>query len=173
MEREPIPADDAVKIVIDLCDAVAAIHRCGLLHCDLKPANIMIDSANRVSVIDLGLATTQLNLTPDDVAGTPAYLAPERANGDVEEIDERCDVFGLGAILYELLTGRAPFADDTRTGSRSLARLGFVLPASNFCESVSPELERIVMTAVERFPVNRFADVRSLRDALDRISRNP
>lgn len=167
--REPVSIADAVQISIDLCGAVNAIHRCGLLHCDLKPANIMIDSANRVTVIDLGLATTQLNLTPDDVAGTPAYLAPERANGEVEEIDERCDVFGLGAILYELLTGQAPFADDTRSGSRSLAQLGFVLPVRNFCGEAPEVLENIVMKALERFPVNRFAYVNELREALRSI----
>lgn len=166
IERASVSVSEAVQIAIDLCGAVNAIHRCGLLHCDLKPANIMIDSANRVTVIDLGLATTQLNLTPDDVAGTPAYLAPERANGEVEEIDERCDVFGLGGILYELLTGKAPFADETRSGSRSLARLGFVLPASSFCDDLPQELETTVMKAVERFPANRFSNVDEVYDAL-------
>ena len=166
IEREPVSVANAVQITIDLCSAVSAIHKCGLLHCDLKPANIMIDSANRVTVIDLGLATTQLNLTPDDVAGTPAYLAPERANGEVEEIDERCDVFGLGAILYELLTTKAPFADETRSGSRSLSRLGFVLPISGLCDDLPERLERTVMKALERFPANRYSTVDVLCDAL-------
>lgn len=166
LARDSFSDDTSVKIVLDLCDAVAAIHRCGLLHCDLKPANIMIDSNNCVTVIDLGLATTQLSLTPDDVAGTPAYLAPERANGDVEDIDERCDVFGLGAILYELLSGRAPFADSTRSGSRALSKRGIVPDVKRFRDDLGLNLVRVLMRSVARFPGQRFRDVGSFAKAL-------
>lgn len=169
IEREPLVVEEALDVVLALCDAVSAIHQTGLLHCDLKPSNIMIDDDNRPTVIDLGLATTQLNLTPDDVAGTPAYLAPERANGDVEEVDQRCDVFGLGAILYELLTGRAPFANDSRRRSRELAKMGQVPPISDACAIEFRGLESVVMRAVARRPGQRFATVREFGEAVNEL----
>lgn len=169
IETGAISDENAVRIVLDLCGAVSAIHRCGLLHCDLKPGNIMIDSDNRVTVIDLGLATTQLNLTPDDIAGTPAYLAPERANGNVEEIDERCDVFGLGSIFYELLTGRAPFADTTRSGSRLLSKAGVIPHVNKFHSTLSSGLADVVMRSIAKFPAQRYRDVNAFVEALTSV----
>jgi serine/threonine protein kinase len=156
-------------LALTLCEAVAAIHDSGLLHCDLKPANIVVDDTSEPTVVDLGLATSRLELTPAHTTGTPAYLAPERANGEIELIDERCDVFGIGAVLYELLSGQAPFAHETPEGSRRLAREGIVRPATCGC----PELQDVLMRSLARHPSGRFRDAREFRLALMKFDTRP
>jgi serine/threonine-protein kinase len=169
LEWQRFSVQESLDLMVRLCTAVTAIHRSGLLHCDLKPGNVVIDDSNEPTVIDLGLATSRLDLIPTDVAGTPAYLAPERANGDVELVDERCDVFGLGAILYELLSGRAPFAHESRSESRKMARAGAVAPISEEELLGYDNLKGIVMQALSGRPIGRFRTAQALADQLESI----
>ncbi|MFK7818513.1 MAG: serine/threonine-protein kinase [Planctomycetaceae bacterium] len=167
--RRRLTLPESVELSLTLCEAVAAIHDSGLLHCDLKPSNIVVNDTNEPTVVDLGLATSRLELTPAHTMGTPAYLAPERANGEIELIDERCDVFGIGAVLYELLTGQAPFAHQTSEGSRRLAREGIVRPATCGCS----ELQEVLMRSLARQPSDRFRDAREFRLALMKFDTRP
>jgi serine/threonine protein kinase len=117
----PRPAVDAARIVTALADAVGYAHRQGVIHRDLKPSNVLLDPAGRCRVTDFGLAkilpaagVDSERLTESGVIlGTPSYMAPEQARGSPEEITPAADVYSLGAILYELLTGRPPFLAPT------------------------------------------------------------
>jgi serine/threonine protein kinase len=118
--RGPVPVETAVRYAAQICDALAAAHEHGIVHRDLKPANIMITKAG-VKVLDFGLAKITVAAASRDevtaqegsltqsglIVGTPAYMAPEQI--ERESVDARTDIFGLGCILYELLSGRSPF----------------------------------------------------------------
>jgi len=116
---KPIPAGFAVRVGIELCDAVSAAHEAGVLHRDLKPANVFLSKVGRardvVKVLDFGIAKLQRETAAEDqvtrsgqIMGTPLYMAPEQLRG-MKDVDERIDVYAIGAILYETLAGRAPF----------------------------------------------------------------
>ena len=118
LDRErQLPIDDAVRIGCDVAEALAYAHNKGVIHRDIKPENVMF-SAGRVVVADLGIARALTEaqadrLTPTGVAiGTPAYMSPEQALGDCR-IDNRTDIYSLGCVIYEMLTGSAPFSGST------------------------------------------------------------
>ncbi|MBL9037949.1 MAG: protein kinase [Archangium sp.] len=111
----------ALEVLVRVCDAVAFAHSRGIVHCDLKPQNIMVGEHGQIYLVDWGLAKRLKDLDEADtsVHGTPAYMAPEQARGLNAQIDQRTDIFALGGILFRILTGRPPYlgqsADDTRT----------------------------------------------------------
>src|SRR5207247_3313396 len=108
----PLPPRDAAALVRTLAEAVHAAHRAGLVHRDLKPANVLLDAGGRPKVTDFGLARKldEAGQTASGaILGTPSYMAPEQAAGNGREVGPACDVYALGAILYECLTGRPPF----------------------------------------------------------------
>lgn len=161
---------DGLEIFLRVCDAVAYAHHRGVIHRDLKPANVMVAHFGQVYVMDWGLARlTAAQGSPLDApgaVGTPAYMAPEQARGNTEEMDARSDVFGLGAILYELVTGKRPYGDDTR-GDVLLARAraGAVIPVDEAAAGVgvSPRMRAIVERAVAVDPTDRYQSVVELR----------
>src|SRR5262249_10509275 len=113
----PLPVDEAVTLVRTVARALQEAHHHRIIHRDLKPANIMIDDAGQPVVMDFGLAKPCLPLTTQltaagDVLGTPAYMSPEQIEGDVARIGPGCDIYALGVIFYELLTGSVPFSGD-------------------------------------------------------------
>jgi len=166
----------------DLCQAVAYAHSRGVVHRDLKPHNVMLGEFGETVVLDWGLARARgqadlrgrelgqpLELGDDPcrtrdgaTLGTPAYMSPEQADGRVEEIDERSDVWGLGAVLYELLAGRPPHA-----GATAVEVLGKVLrepvrPVAELCPQAPPELAAICARALRRAPAERYPDAHAL-----------
>ncbi|MGA7258798.1 MAG: serine/threonine-protein kinase [Terracidiphilus sp.] len=159
-EQRPFPRERAVAIAIELCDALDAMHKHGIVHRDLKPENVMVGEGDRVKIIDFGIAMkedarriTHVGVTA--MLGTPDYIAPEQVEG--KRGDQRSDIYSLGIMLYEMLTGRVPF-----TGPNPLAVMNDRLvidppPVRELNPEISPQLEEIVRRALEREPRHRYA----------------
>jgi serine/threonine protein kinase len=184
---------DQLRAILDVfikaCDAVAFAHSRGVIHRDLKPDNIMVGSYGQVYVVDWGCAllrpmrgtTPDRHVTidspgkargsPESVLGTAAYMAPEQARGWLDQLDERSDVFSLGAILYHVLTRRAPHRGRDWAAQLQLAQVGIVTPPSQLHPPVDvpAELSDIAMRALAPIPSDRFASVLELRDAVRRF----
>jgi tRNA A-37 threonylcarbamoyl transferase component Bud32 len=176
----------ALQILLKVCDAVAFAHGRGIIHCDIKPANIMIGSHGQVYMMDWGLAVATATSTADaaknwsprplrqgTVTGTPAYMSPEQALGKVDHLDFRTDVYGLGATLYRLLTGRPPHAAETVYATVEKAQTGVVPPPTEVARDrrLPPELCRIAMKALAADPARRYQTVEALKEDLESFQR--
>jgi non-specific serine/threonine protein kinase len=178
--------EEALEIIIQIADALAEAHDRGIVHRDVKPSNIIVTEQRRVKVLDFGIAkytpslfeetetaslfsTEVVKTTPGAILGTFAYMSPEQALG--KEVDHRSDIFSLGVLAYELLTGHQPF-----TGSSSLAVVDSIIheeppPMARFNLQVPPELEMIVRRMLEKSPELRYQSLRDLRADLDAVRR--
>jgi eukaryotic-like serine/threonine-protein kinase len=161
-------------VMRDVADAIHAAHRLGLVHRDLKPGNVLVeetDGAFRPYVVDFGLAR-ELEApgitTTGMVVGTPAYMAPEQARGDAA-VDRRTDVYGLGATLYHLLTGRAPFGGDSAVGVMLQVLHDEPAPPRKLAPSLPLDLETIALTCLEKEPGRRYPSARAVADDLGRF----
>jgi serine/threonine protein kinase len=169
----------AARILRDLADAVDHAHRQGVLHRDIKPANVLIDDLGRPRLIDFGLARRSdldSSLTHDGaVIGTPAYMSPEQALGFSSQVDERSDVFSLGVIFFEVLSGERPYSAASRSGPSHEAAEppsspGICAPPPSvrtIQPAVPAALDRICMRAIAQDPRDRYASARALADDLD------
>ena len=136
LDNELLTVEEKIEVLSQLALGLNDIHGVGLLHRDLKPENIVITPQGRTKIIDFGLVgPMDSNDVPDhDSSGTPAYMAPERPRADHKNTDQRSDIFSVGAILYEMLTGSPPFESPSNTKSRQLA-------SSNEFESLSDDIQ--------------------------------
>jgi len=171
LDRErQLPIDDAVRIASEVADALGHAHELGVIHRDIKPENILLQ-AGHATVADFGIALavqqaggqrmTQTGLS----LGTPQYMSPEQAMGE-RTIDARCDIYSLGAVTYEMLTGDAPF-----TGSSVQAIVAKVLterptPPTTVRDTLSPAVEAAVLTALAKLPADRFSSAADFSAAL-------
>jgi serine/threonine-protein kinase len=160
MRRErQLPIDDALRITAEAADALDHAHRQGVVHRDIKPENILL-SGNHALVADFGIARalgSDAAITGTGiVVGTPAYMSPEQANG-VREIDGRTDVYALGAVLYEMLTGEAPFTGPTAQAIIARALTETPRPVRSTRETVPVGVDLAVGRALARAPADRFA----------------
>ena len=180
-----------LDVLTKVCDALAFAHSRGVLHCDIKPANIMVGDFGQVYLMDWGIARLVAaesspasqpdphaapavgSATDHSVIGTPGYMSPEQARGDRAKLDARSDVFLLGSVLYEILTRRPPYATPDRNETLSLAASGSFPAPRKIAKSggVPPELERIVLRAMAKSPESRYQSVAALRDDLVRFMR--
>ena len=183
----PESLQDGLSILLKTCDALAFAHSRGVLHCDLKPANIMVGSFGEVYLMDWGLAhlrgagaSVEVDRVPGGrsprvegiVSGTPAYLSPEQALGKWRECDERTDVFSLGAVLYHLLTGRAPFVGESvQAALRHAIDNQYDPPQLAAAHLVPPDLVRIVERALRAEKAERYPSVLELKKDLERFLR--
>jgi serine/threonine-protein kinase len=175
--RGPLGFEAHVRVFLDVCRAVAFAHRRGVLHLDLKPENVMIGDFGEVYVVDWGLACgtpegpTWLARASDlrGPAGTPAYMAPELAGADAAQIGPRTDVYLLGAILHEVVTGDAPH--DGATLVEILTR-AFESAPSEYGEGVPRELAAILHRARSRETEQRFESVDALRESVEEFLRH-
>ncbi len=180
-----------IQIMLKVCDAVSYAHSKGVLHRDLKPDNIMVGNYGQVYLMDWGVASVKEKANVSAVAfdilehkkgkkyktreeksgsvvGTPCYMAPEQASGEMEAIDERSDVFSLGAIIYEILTGSPPIWGDSLVQMvRSARKCEIQFPDERVDLPLPIGLVTIAMTAMSKDPSDRYQSVEELKNALE------
>lgn len=159
-EGRRIPADRAIVLTLQICDALDTMHKHGVVHRDLKPENIMVGADDRIKIIDFGIAMkedarriTHTELSP--VLGTPDYIAPEQVKG--QRGDQRSDIYALGVMLYEMLTGQPPFSGPNPLAVMNERLLNDPAPARALNPEISPQVEEVLRRALERDPRHRYA----------------
>jgi serine/threonine-protein kinase len=159
-DKRKLPIDRAEMITLGICDALDYMHKHGVVHRDLKPENVMVDEWNRVKLIDFGIAMKEdaRRLTfagPSPLLGTPDYISPEQVKG--QRGDQRSDIYALGAMLYEMLTGQPPFSGPNPLAVMNERVLTDPTPARKLNPEISPQLQEILSRAMERDPRHRYA----------------
>jgi serine/threonine protein kinase len=158
-EQRPMPEERAIQIAINILEALQHIHSRGVAHRDLKPENVMVDGEDRIKLIDFGIASKAdaRRLTfgkLSQVMGTPDYISPEQVKG--KRGDARSDLYSLGIMLYEMLTGKLPFTGENPFAIMNERVLNNPIPPRAVNSQISPELQEILYRALEREPANRY-----------------
>jgi eukaryotic-like serine/threonine-protein kinase len=183
IERYPLRAKDTIDICLQVANALAAAHASGLVHRDIKPENVMVRPDGYVKVLDFGLVkltergSPEQKSNPDDphrttpgtVLGTVAYMSPEQASGI--EVDHRSDLFSLGVLMYELLTGVLPFKGNSTASILDAIVHHQPAPLTSLSDGANPEMERIVNRALEKDRDLRYQTAGDFRAELKRLKR--
>jgi beta-lactam-binding protein with PASTA domain/serine/threonine protein kinase len=168
----PMPPQRTIEVIADACQALNFSHQNGIIHRDVKPANIMISSTNAVKVMDFGIARAIADSGSSvtqtaAVIGTAQYLSPEQARGD--SVDARSDVYSLGCVLYEILTGEPPFTGDSPVAVAYQHVREDPIPPSQRHEGISADLDAVVLKALAKNPENRYQTAAEMRADLVRV----
>jgi serine/threonine protein kinase len=167
----PMPTKRAIEVIADACQALNFSHQHGIIHRDVKPANIMISKAGAVKVMDFGIARALADASSVTqtaaVIGTAQYLSPEQARG--EKVDARSDVYSLGCVLYEMLTGEPPFTGDSPVAVAYQHVREDPVPPSHRHNDIAPELDAVVLKALAKNPDNRYQTAAEMRADLVRV----
>ena len=161
IESHPnIPIDTAVRIAIDIGNALEEAHNNGIIHCDVKPHNILLTGTGKVKVTDFGIARAINSSTVIDkqsILGSVHYLSPEQASGD--RITEKTDIYSLGIVLYEMLTHHLPFEGETAVSIALKHMQGDIPRPTKYNPAISPMLEECLLTSLQKDPVKRYRTV--------------
>jgi serine/threonine-protein kinase len=162
-EEEQLPFDRAIRIALQICGALEHAHNRGVAHRDLKPENILVDSQDRIKIIDFGIAwmagSRRLTFGKlSELMGSPDYISPEQVRG--KRGDARSDLYAMGIILYEMLTGAVPFNGSNAFAIMNDRVLNPPIPPRRMNPAVTPQLQEILYRALERDPRNRYASAR-------------
>ena len=168
----PLPEKDALKLASLMCDAVQHMHDHGIVHRDLKPQNVMICRDKTIRVMDFGIARddtgrriTRVGNSP--AMGTPDYMAPEQVKG--KRADKRTDIYNLGALLYEMLTGVVPFWNENPWAALNARVTGDPIAPRKVNRELSAQAEEIVLRALQREPADRYASAAEMKGELDTV----
>src|SRR5262245_39334060 len=184
----PLPPPRAAALAAGIAAGMAEAHRHGIIHRDLKPGNVLLNRHGQPVVTDFGLARRgpggAPGTDPDEtgyfdprltragaVMGTPAYMPPEQARGDVDQIGPASDIYALGAILFDLLTGRPPFQADSAADLVEKIKGERAVPPSRFRPGLPPKLDAVCLKALAKQPVDRFASMGAFAEALAPFAR--
>ncbi|MEK7865574.1 MAG: serine/threonine-protein kinase, partial [Planctomycetota bacterium] len=172
IDKKDLPLRQAVEVVRAVAEGIAYAHAEGIIHRDLKPDNILVDQAGKGFVTDFGLAKesgTKTALTKTGMAiGTAVYMSPEAAAGEIKSFGPRTDVYGLGAILYEVLAGEPPFSGETTVGILAAVLSKDPTPPSLLRPGAPRDLEVVCLKAMEKEPSRRYPSANEFADELGR-----
>ncbi len=171
--RGRFTVDEALPLLIQACAGIGYAHRAGLVHCDVKPQNMLVTPDNRLKVTDFGIARALASIRPEEkssvVWGSPQYFSPEQAAGSAPS--PASDVYSLGVVMYEMLTGRLPFTGDSSTDLSRQHRLEPPPPPRQLEPSIPPALEEIMLKVLDKEPVARYRTADQLGRVLMTFSR--
>ncbi len=172
-EKGRLSEEDTIDIAMQITSALVCAHQNGVIHRDVKPMNIIVNTQGVAKITDFGIAkatsATTTIINDNSITGSAHYFSPEQARGGY--VDGKSDVYSMGIVIYEMITGRVPFDGDNPISIAMMHLNKEMLPPSVYNQDISPELEAIIMKASEKVPVNRFASADALLNALDNLRR--
>jgi serine/threonine-protein kinase len=174
LEEEPLSQERAIRIASEVLEGLDYIHANGVVHRDLKPENIMVDEQDNIKLIDFGIAgdaaakrLTYANFTA--AIGTPNYISPEQVKG--RRGDGRSDIYSMGVILYEMLSGKLPFNGPNPMAAMNERLLNHPVPPTVANPAISPQLQEVIYRALEREPKNRYAKASEFARDLEHLDQ--
>jgi serine/threonine-protein kinase len=173
-EEGKLPPERAIKITLGILGALEYIHQHGVIHRDLKPENIMVDEHDEIKLIDFGIASKEgakrLTYTGyTQILGTPEYISPEQVKG--KRGDARSDLYSVGVMLYEMLTGKTPFSGPSPLAVMNDRLINHPVPPRTAASGISPELQEVLYRALERDPRNRYPTARAFAWDLEHLDQ--
>jgi serine/threonine-protein kinase len=158
VQKGRLPLDEAIPLIIQACSGIGYAHRAGLVHCDIKPQNMLVTPDKRLKVTDFGIARALASISSDErneeIWGSPQYFSPEQASGAAPQPSS--DVYSLGVVMYELLTGQLPFVADSAQEYAAMHLRSIPVNPGMLNSEIPPELDAIIMKVLSKEPVRRY-----------------